>query len=151
MICGRRNLLLMHCNAPFFRRISVIIISENKIQMDPSRTEAILKLPTPHDVKFLRSFIGLVQFCHKFIKDLNVMLAPLYELLKSKQKFIWTHDCEFAFHKLRTLLTSPPVLYSPSDDNALILETNSSDIRCCFKAVNEGEFVIGYIGKKFNK
>ena len=59
-------------------------ISEHSIELDPEGTQAIVNLPPPQDTKGLQRFIGMVQFCHKFIKHLNVVLAPLYDLLKNK-------------------------------------------------------------------
>lgn len=131
------------------------VISENKVQMDPKRTDAILKLPTPCNVRSLRSFIGMVQFCHKFVKDLNIILTPLYKLLQAHQKFIWSNECEAAFQKLKEILSSPPVLYSPSKNDRFILETDASDLGLggCLKAVscNNVEHVVGYLSKKFSK
>ena len=34
-------------------------------------------------------------------------------LLQKDVKFVWTLECETAFHTLRTLLTSAPVLAQP--------------------------------------
>ena len=35
-------------------------------------------------------------------------------LLQKDEKFIWTSDCEAAFHTLQTLLTTAPVLAQPN-------------------------------------
>ena len=34
-------------------------------------------------------------------------------LLQKDEKFVWTPECEAAFHTLRTLLTTAPVLAQP--------------------------------------
>ena len=34
-------------------------------------------------------------------------------LLQKDEKFVWRPECEEAFHKLRTLLTSAPILAQP--------------------------------------
>lgn len=49
--------------------------------MDPGRIQLIVDLPPPTDTRDLRQFIGMVQFCS--IERLNVVLAPLYDLLKN--------------------------------------------------------------------
>ena len=108
-------------------------------------------LQPPTDTKSLRSFIGMVQFCHRFVKNLNVILAPLYELLKANRIFKWTSNCQTAFVKLQNILCSPPVLYSPTARDKFIFESDASDVGIggCLKAVNNsGEFVVGYCSKK---
>ena len=128
------------------------VISENSIMIDPRRIKAIIELPTPTDVKGLRSFIGMIQFCHKFVNNLNVILAPLYDLLKIRQQFIWSPHCQAAFESLKSILSSPPVLYSPSKRDSFILETDASDkgLGGCLKVVKgTEEFVVAYCSKKF--
>ena len=128
------------------------VISEHSIEVDPSRIECVMNLPAPQDVKSLRRFIGMIQFCHKFVKDLNSVLSPLYQLLKKNIPFVWTDDCQKAFNQLKSILASPPVLYSPTVGDDFILETDASDIGLggCLKATNSrGNFVVGYCSKKF--
>ena len=126
--------------------------SEHSISIDPSRCDAIVNLPVPSDVKSLRSFIGMVQFCHRFMHNLNIILAPLYDLLKDKQPFLCTSTCQIAFDKLKSVLSSPPVPYSPSKGDIFVLENDASDVGvgCSLKAINKhGEFIVGYCSKKF--
>ena len=129
------------------------VISERKIQVDPDRIKAIVNLPAPTDVKGLRRFIGMVQFCHKFVKNLNTILAPLYDLLKNNRKFVWSGVCQNNFDKLKHILTSAPILYSPTADDRFILESDASDIGLggCLKALdgNGNEVIVGYCSKKF--
>ena len=128
------------------------VISENSIEIDPERTKAIVNLPPPQDVKALRRLIGMIQFCHKFVDHLNVILAPLYDLLKEKQKFVWSRDCQSAFDALKVILSSPPVLYSPTVADTFTLETDASDVGLggCLKVKkNDKTHIVGYCNKKF--
>ena len=149
------NFTLNALKCSFFqRRIKYLghLISEHSIELDPERTRAIVNLPAPQDAKGLRRFIGMVQFCHKFIKHLNVVLAPLYDLLKDKKKFHWSEMCQNSFDKLKKILSTPPVLYSPTISDKFILETDASEIGLggCLKATNDnGTYIVGYCSKKF--
>ena len=49
-----------------------------------SKVEAIEKAPRPRDVTELKSFLGMINFYGKFIKNMSTKLHPLYELLKEK-------------------------------------------------------------------
>ena len=128
------------------------IIGGGKVSLDPKRISVIQNFPVPKNVKEVRRFIGMAQFCRRFIKDLNVELSPLYELTKTKSNFIWTIECQSSFDEVKRMLTTPPVLVSPSDKSDFILETDASDIGSgyCLKIANDrDEFIAGYGSSKF--
>jgi hypothetical protein len=50
------------------------IISKEGIRIDPSRTEAILKIEHPRNLKELQSFIGQINFLRRFIPNLAELL-----------------------------------------------------------------------------
>ena len=58
------------------------IIDNGSIRIDPSRIQEIADLPTPQDVKSLRHFLGMAQFCERFISNFSVISAPLHDLTK---------------------------------------------------------------------
>ena len=130
------------------------VIGGGKITLDPKRVCVIQNFQTPKDVKALRRFIGMAQFCRRFIQNLNVILAPLYSLTRIGAKFVWSDDCMDAFQKLKTILSEAPVLVSPSDTSDFIIETDASDIGYghCLKVsnTNSEEFIVGYGSGKFD-
>jgi hypothetical protein len=69
------------------------------------------KLPT--SVHQIRSFLGLAGYYHRFIPDFSKIAKPMTELLKKEVKFRWDDKCDEAFHTLRKLLTTAPVLAQP--------------------------------------
>ena len=56
------------------------LVSENGIKPLPERLEAIGKLPLPKTVTQLRSFLGTVNYCHRFIPHASEILAPMSSL-----------------------------------------------------------------------
>ena len=89
------------------------IISSKGIEVDKSKIELIANLPTPKSVKDIRSFLRHAGFYRRFIKDFSVIYKPLSNLLTKDNIFKWTEHCEKAFVKLKSLLTSAPVIQPP--------------------------------------
>jgi hypothetical protein len=89
------------------------IISSKGIEVDKSKIELIVNLPTPKSVKDVRSFLGHAGFYRRFIKDFSVISKPLSNLLIKDNIFEWTKHCEEAFVKLKNLLTSAPIIQPP--------------------------------------
>ena len=83
----------MHLRCSFFQtKINYLrhVIANNKISLDPERISAIIFLPPTNNVKSLHSFIGMTQFCSRFVHNLNTILTPLYELLKGGNSSDWS-------------------------------------------------------------
>lgn len=140
----------------FQRKIKYLghVIENGKISLDPDRIEKIVSFPTPHNVKSLRRFTGMAQFCSRFVPDFNSKLAPLYALTRKDVPFEWNDACQNAFEYVKLKLTSSPVLQSPRTCDTFILETDASDwgIGGCLKGRrdNGDEYVVSYHSSKLN-
>ena len=102
-------------------------VSENGIQTDPEKIEAVKAWPTPTNVHEVRSFIGLCSYYRKFIKSFSEVAEPLHRLTRKNQTFTWSRECEAAFTLLKEKLTTSPILAYPSVDKSFILDTDASD------------------------
>ena len=78
--------------------------------MDPSKVQEVLDWKAPTSVHEVRSFLGLAGYYRRFIPDFSKIAKPMTRLLQKDDKFIWALECEVAFHTLRTLLTTAPIL-----------------------------------------
>jgi hypothetical protein len=47
------------------------LMSERGIEVDRAKIEVIERLPSPINIKGIRSFLGHASFCHRFIKDFS--------------------------------------------------------------------------------
>ena len=75
------------------------------------------------------------------------MAEPLHGLTRKNVRFEWTSACAEAFEKLKTCLTTAPVLALPTDDDRYVLDTDASDVGLgvvLSKITNEGEKPIAY-------
>ena len=129
------------------------ILEKGNVTLDPERVRAITNIPVPGNVKALRSLIGMIQFCNRFIPNLNERISPLYNLLRKGVSYNWCNDCQAAFEYIKTVLSSPPVLRCPASSDYFVLETDASDtgVGACLKVENgEGEFVVAYHSGKLD-
>ncbi|WVZ49839.1 hypothetical protein U9M48_001165 [Paspalum notatum var. saurae] len=81
------------------------ILSEKGVAVDPSKVKDVLNWKQPETVTEIRSFLGLVGYYCRFIKDFSKTPKPMTSLTKK--------ECEEAFQTLKKLLTSAPVLAQP--------------------------------------
>ena len=51
-----------------------------------SRIEAITKLNAPKSTKHCKQFCGMVNFLSFFLKDLQKIMIPIYDLTKKKKR-----------------------------------------------------------------
>ena len=86
------------------------ILSEDGISIDPSKMQEVMDWKAPTLVHEVRSFLGLAGYYRRFIPDFSKIAKPMTKLLQKDEKFNWTLECEAAFHTLRTLLTTAPIL-----------------------------------------
>jgi hypothetical protein len=88
-------------------------ISKEGISVDPRKVQEVMDWKPPKSVHQIRSFLGLAGYYRRFIPDFSRIAKPMTELLKKGVKFVWSEECDKAFHTLREHLTSAPVLTQP--------------------------------------
>ncbi|PNY02508.1 retrotransposon-related protein [Trifolium pratense] len=89
------------------------IISGAGVSVDPNKIQCILDWPEPKNVKGVRGFLGLTGYYRKFIKDYGKLAKPLTEMTKN-YNFKWGSAAAEAFSKLKTVMTTSPVLVLPN-------------------------------------
>ncbi|XP_024890648.1 uncharacterized protein K02A2.6-like, partial [Temnothorax curvispinosus] len=101
-------------------------IDRSGIHKTTDKMQAIDLMPRPKDVTELRSFLGMVNYYGRFIRNLSTMLTPLHELLQKGVNFKWTHKCEEAFERAKRSFKSDTVLAHFDPKLPLILATDAS-------------------------
>lgn len=92
------------------------IIDANGLHKMKNKVDAITQAPAPTNVSQLRSFLGLVNYYHKFLPNVSTLLHPLHKLLEANVPWKWSSDCDRAFAVVKQYVASDTVLthYDPS-------------------------------------
>ena len=85
-------------------------LSKQGILPSEEKVSAIQNAKPPQNTAEVRSFLGLVQYCAKFLPDYSQIAEPLRILTRKDQHFMWRDPQEKSFQKLKDLLTQADTL-----------------------------------------
>jgi hypothetical protein len=100
------------------------IISVEGVATHPLKIEAMLSWPVPKNVTQLRGFLGLTGYYRRFIQNYGLICKPMFDALK-KNAFVWEQKQQAAFYKLKSIMTTAPVLALPDYKQPFILEADA--------------------------
>nr|XP_022909691.1 uncharacterized protein K02A2.6-like [Onthophagus taurus] len=86
-----------------FNKLSVEFLGykmdANGIHPVENKIEALMQAPAPTNLTELRSYLGFLNYYHKFIPNASTLLQPLYDLERKDIPFHWSKKCQKAFNK----------------------------------------------------
>ncbi|XP_074288573.1 uncharacterized protein LOC141613727 [Silene latifolia] len=85
------------------------IISGRGISVDQDKIDAIKSWPIPKSITEVRDFHGLASFYRRFIKNFNVVAAPITKCIK-KGEYKWTENAQQAFSLIKRMMCEALVL-----------------------------------------
>jgi len=104
-----------------------LVISENKVAMDPVKVTRVRKWPILENRTDVQAFVGFVNFYRRFIQDFSTIARPLFDLTHSDQAWNWGAKEQEAFERLKMAVTTTPILASSQDSEPFCIEADSSD------------------------
>jgi hypothetical protein len=81
--------------------------------VDLGKVRDILNGMRPTNVSEIQSFLRLVGYYRRFIKDFPKIAKPMTKLLEKNKAFEWTEECQSSFEERKKCLTLAPVLILP--------------------------------------
>ncbi|GAA5897884.1 hypothetical protein JCM5296_004960 [Sporobolomyces johnsonii] len=109
------------------------IVSDDGIEVDPSRWDSVRNWPVPANPKDVLRFMGVVQWMGDHLPHLNELASPLTRLT-GKVDWDWSPACQAAFDAIKALV---PSKLSPLDlsklesgEERLFLFTDASVVGC---------------------
>lgn len=102
------------------------IASEHGIEINPEIISTIMDMEPVNNLKGAQRLTGCLADLSRFVSWLKERGMPLYKLLKKSERFMWTQEAQEAFDRLKSFLTTPPVLTSPSVGETLLLYTTGT-------------------------
>lgn len=103
------------------------IISEKGLMPCRDKISTIERANAPRNESELKSFLGLINYYHKFIPRLSSKLYCLYNLLKNNVKYVWDDNCQRAFEESKLLLVNTNFLefYDPKKPIVVVSDASS--------------------------
>ena len=89
------------------------VVGQGQVKPVTAKVGAIAHFPIPASRKELMRFLGMAGYYRKFCRNFSSVAAPLTNLLRKDQAYVWGDDCQEAFTKVKSLLLSAPVLVTP--------------------------------------
>ena len=131
-------------------------VNQGLITPDAEKTKAVSEWPTHRTKKQLASFVGLAGYFRGHIAHFAEIALPLTELFARHKpdKLQWLETHQRAFERLKTALTSKPVLCPPdmTKDFELYADSSKTTVSAVLLQRGEGEDetpkVISYASRK---
>ena len=117
-------------------------ISRTGIRALPKIVKGIDQLRFPTSLKGVQSFLGSLNYYHKFIEDYSVIASALYELSDEQIKAGVDLDrAKRSFELLKEKIQSPPVLRHPDREKpfVIILHANAWAVSAVLAQEHEGK------------
>lgn len=155
--CAKAKLKLQFAKCTFAEnslRFLGFVISAEGIATDPTKIEAVKNYPTPMTVKDVRSFLGLIGFYRKYVKNFAIIAHPLSTLLKKEAKFEWSDECERSFRTLIDKLITAPILRHFNPKLPIAVSTDASQYAIgsvIWQTEGSEKYVIGYHSRTLNQ
>ena len=84
------------------------VLSADGLKPDPIKTQGIREMPSPTTREELETILGMVTYLGKFAPKLSEITAPLRNLTKKENEFIWDQNTERAYAAMKKLLCQQP-------------------------------------------
>src|SRR3954469_7563736 len=75
----------------------------------------------PRCLNDVQKFTGCLASLSRFVCRLGGKALPIYQLMKKSDKFIWTPQADNAFHELKKMSVTAPILASPLSKEPMLL------------------------------
>ena len=101
-------------------------VTEEGLLPDSSLLATIREIPPSKTATEVHSFLGLAGYYRRYVKNFAMIAGPLHALTRKDAVFHWSAECQAAFDKLKTLLTTSPITAFPDFSQAFRLYTDVS-------------------------
>ena len=107
------------------RKFLGFIVNNRGIEENPNKIKVVLNMPPPSSIKEVQRLTGRIAALSRFVSRASDKCQPFFQVLK--KAFQFDANYEEAFSALKTYLSSPPILVSPSERDLFTLYLAVSD------------------------
>ena len=115
-------------------------LSPRGVQPTEAKTAAIREAREPTTVSEVRSFMGLVNFCGRYIPGLATIAEPLMALTRKNASFVWTDRQRQAFEEIKDKICKAETLaYFDLEKKTLICDAGPVGLGAILMQEEEGQ------------
>lgn len=118
------------------------VLDSGSVRPDDEKVKALRSMSAPKNIAELESFLGLVNFSGRFVRNLAELVEPLTRLKRKDTEFIWTAEQETAFQRIKGALSSNAMLVSYDPKKSVELECDASQVAIGGVLSQEGRPII---------
>ena len=129
-------------------------VDGNGIRIKPKYKDKIQNIPVPQTLNQLRRFVGMVQYLHQFIPNLQQKLKPFHGLTNKNVTFKWNTDLEVAFKTIKDHVMNADMVYHPDTDKpfAIYCDASVDGVGAVLTQVHDGQLrPVSFCSKLFNQ
>lgn len=104
------------------------IVTPQGVKPNPDMIAAIKNFPIPKTQKQIKSFLELLGYYRKFIKDFAKLTKPFTECLRKDNKIRFDSRYIDCFEKCKNILCNEPILQYPDFSKEFVLTTDASNV-----------------------
>ena len=101
------------------------ISTPDGVHMEEAKVESIAKWPLPQRKVDVQSFLGLVNYYRRFIKNCSKIAKPLTQLCGNSD-FIWNQEQQKSFEELKDAVSTAPVIRLFHPNLPIVVTTDAS-------------------------
>ena len=123
------------------------VISEEGLKPDPAKIQGVQEMPTPESKQDVKRLLGMVNYLQKFAPNLSEATAPMRELLKEENQFLWDEEVQGrSFRQVKQLIVESPVLkyFDPKAGTELQCDASDKGLGACL--MQDGQ-PVGYASR----
>ena len=102
------------------------VFSAEGLKPDPDKIRAISEMPPPSDKEGVLRILGTINYLDKFIEHKAHLQEPISQLNQKDVAFVWEKPQQEAFDKLKSVITSEPVLAYFENSKETVLSVDAS-------------------------
>ena len=143
----------LESNKSFWTKTEVayleFLMNQQGITPQPEKIKAILDIKSPKNKKFLRQFIGMVNYYKEPFKKRRDILKPLTDISGKNSTFTWDEKVNKAFIEAKSMITKATMLAFLDFFKPFDLHTDSSDYQLD-SVLSQDEKQIAFFSRKLN-
>ena len=121
------------------------VITQDGLQPDPAKIEAIKEMPSPTDVTGVQRLNGFVNYLAKFPPGLSDVMEPIRQLTRKNVPWNWSNTQERALEKMKILVSEAPVLCFYDHAKEITVQCDASQTGLGAALLQEGQPLVEQI------